>query len=427
MGQKIKLNHICKVEGHANLELEIEGSRVKKCNLEAVEGSRFFEGLIIGRKYDDISEMVSRICGICSVGHTVVSLKATENAFGVKVTRQTEVLRELMTIGERIRSHATHLYFLCLPDYAGYSSALDMAPKYKKEIGRALEIVKVGNKLVRVIGGREMHPFTSIVGGFTKSINQEEKEDLIKSLKTILPEATKTFDLFSKLKYPSLNRDREHMSLKQIDEFPLLSGIIVSDKGFNTSPNTYASFIKENFDLYSTSKFALKDNKEFVVGALSRLNNNYKLLEGSADRLLKKSGVKIPNNNPFINIVAQAVELVHWVEQGIVLLEKTEFFEEAPVNFKPKKSRGVATIEVPRGLLYHYYEYDKSGHITKANIITPTVQNLKSMESDIRILVSQILNKKKEDIILDVEKLIRAYDPCFSCSTHFLRVKWKKT
>lgn len=424
---KIKLNHICKIEGHANLDLEIEGNTIKKCHLEAVEGSRFFEGIVLDRVYDDVTEIVSRICGICSVGHTVTSLKAIENAFSINVTQQTEILRELMSIGERIRSHATHLYFLCLPDYAGYSSAIEMAPKYKKEILRALSLIKLGNKLVTYIGGREMHPFKSVVGGFTKSISSSEKAELIALLKTGMDDSIKTFDLFNKLPYPSFTRDRENISLRQIDGFPLLTGTIVSDKGVNTTSDKYNLYLKENFNLYSTSKFALKDNKEFMVGALPRVNNNSKLLSGTVTRLLKKSRIRFPSKNPFHNIICQAIELVHWVEHAKDLLEKTEFFNEQPIEFETKKSIGIAATEVPRGILYHHYEFDKAGKVTKCNIITPTVQNLKTMEKDIKEFVPSLLHKKKDEIIMDIEKLIRAYDPCFSCSTHFLKVNWKQT
>lgn len=426
MSHKIKLNHICKIEGHANLDLEIEGSTIKTCRLEAVEGSRFFEGVVLDRRYDDVAEIVSRICGICSVGHTVTSLKAIENAFGINVTKQTIVLRELMTIGERIRSHATHLYFLCLPDYAGFSSAIEMASKYKKDIERALQLIKLGNQIVSVIGGREMHPFTSVVGGFTKSISGVEKQELLKSLKQALPECVKTYNLFNKLDYSFFSRERENISLRQIDGFPLLEGAIISDKGFNINSDRYEYFIKENFNTYSTSKFALKDNKEFMVGALPRVNNNFKLLSGTCQRLMKKSRISFPSKNPFHNIVAQALELIHWTEHAIELLEKNEFFDELPINFETKKSIGYAATEVPRGILFHHYEFDENGNVTKSNIITPTVQNLKTIESDIKEFVPSLLHKKKEEIILDIEKLIRAYDPCFSCSTHFLNVKWNR-
>ncbi|PLW79628.1 hypothetical protein C0585_06545 [Candidatus Woesearchaeota archaeon] len=424
---KIKLNHICKIEGHANLELEIEGNTIKKCHLEAAEGARFFEGIIIGKKYDEITEIVSRICGICSVGHTVTSLKTIETAFGINVTRQTEVLRELLTMGERIRSHATHLYFLCLPDYTGHSSAIEMASKYKKEITRALNLIKTGNKLVEIIGGREMHPFTSVVGGFTRSISGEEKNKLLTMLKQASLDAAKTYELFSKIVYPSFERYRENISLKQFDGFPLLEGTIISDKGVSLQPDKYQEFLKESFNIYSTSKFALREGKEFMVGALPRVNNNFKLLSGNCERLIKKSRIRFPSKNPFHNLIAQSLELVHWIEHAIDLLSRTEFFNEVPVEFKPKKCKGIAATEVPRGILYHHYEFDNKGFVTKSNIITPTVQNLKTMEKDIKEFVPSLLHKKKEEIILDIEKLIRAYDPCFSCSTHFLNVNWKRS
>jgi len=278
MTKKITLNHITKVEGHAQLDLEIEAGKLVKCELGAVEGSRFFEGIVVGRKYDEIKEITSRICGICSVGHCMTSLKATENAFGIKVSKQTRLLRELMSIGERIRSHATHLYFLALPDYLGYESAIEMAPKYKKEIERALHLMKTGNEIVRVVGGRQMHPVSSVVGGFTHVPSKKDFDELLLFLKESKPHALETLNLFCKLKYPLLELESENIALKSDDGQPLLNGPIISNKGLNTTENSYTQFIEERIEKYSTAKFAVKDGKSYVTGAIARMNLNYQNL-----------------------------------------------------------------------------------------------------------------------------------------------------
>lgn len=428
MSRKITLNHITKVEGHANLDVEIDKGKLTKCDLRVVEGARFFEGIVVGRKYDEIKEITTRICGICSVGQSMTSLKATEDAFGIKVTEQTKLLRELMTIGERIRSHATHLYFLALPDYLGYESAIEMVPKYKKEVERALYLMKTGNDLVAKTGGRQMHPVSSIVGGFTHVPSKKDVEYLLELLKESRPHSIETLKLFSKLKYPVLEVDSENIALYAQNAQPLLEGPIVSNKGLKTTEQNYADFIDEYIVKHSTAKFAVKDGKGFITGALARINLNHRSLEPDIKRILSKNHILFPSKNIFHNNVAQAVELVHWIDNAIIILENNELKPEPIVDFKPKAGVGRSATEVPRGILFHEYEFDENGYVLSCNIITPTVQNLRSMEDHIRLYIGDMLETKKDKdyITLEIEKLIRAYDPCFSCSAHFLKVNWKE-
>jgi sulfhydrogenase subunit alpha len=268
MSENINLNHITKIEGHADLNVEIKKGKIVKCELGAVEGARFFEGIVVGRKYDEIKEITSRICGICSVSHSMTSLMTIENAFGIEVTDQTKLLRELMSIGERIRSHATHLYFLVLPDYLGYESAIEMAKKYQKEVGMALDLMKIGNEIVEATGGRQMHPVSSVVGGFTEVPTKEQCDYLLHNLKKNKKPAMETLKLFLSLKYPKLERDDEYLSLKPSDHQPTLDGTIVSNKGFETTEDKYYDFLKERIEPYSNAKFAVKEGKSYVLGAL---------------------------------------------------------------------------------------------------------------------------------------------------------------
>jgi sulfhydrogenase subunit alpha len=426
MGE-LNLNYITKIEGHASLYLEIENNQVLKCNLKSVEGARFFEGIVKGKHYSDVSEIVSRICGICSTAHTVTSIKAIENALKVEVSLQTKLLRELITIGERIRSHAAHLYFLALPDYLGYESAVAMAPKYRAEVNTALELIKLGNNIVSTIGGREMHPVTLAIGGFTNIPDKKELDELLRRLKDAKASAARTAELFLRLNYPNFERKTEYISLKQLDGFPLLEGTIISDKGLNIEQKDYKKYFSEYINSYSTAKFAVKENKEYSTGALARLNNNYKLLSRNAEQLLKKERKNIPDYNPFHNNIAQAIELVHWVDHAIEILEKNTFKNEPLTEVKSKKGgNGIAVTEAPRGMLFHEYDIDSSGKVKKCNIITPTCQNLANIEKDLIEYVPNLLGKKEEQLKLDIEKLIRSYDPCFSCSTHFLKLKIKR-
>jgi coenzyme F420-reducing hydrogenase alpha subunit len=423
----IDLHHICKVEGHGSLLVEIQGSKLTKCELKVVEGARFFEGLVKGKRYDDIQEITSRICGICSCAHTVSCLQAIENAMGVKVSEQTRRLRELLSIAERIRSHATHLYFLALPDYLGYESALAMAGKYKKEVLTALHLMKIGNNMVQMIGGKEMHPFTSVIGGFTHVPDKKTVDYLKKELKKCLPEAIATAKLFMKLKQPVFSAEMDFASLNPEKDAPLISGDIITLSGLKIRPDDYTSYIDEEVMPYATGKFSKLKGKTFCVGAIARINNHYKSLSKNSKKLFGQAKLKLPLTNPFYNNFCQAVELVHWIERGIALLNYPFKFEGLPkVNVKP--GRGVSAVEAPRGILFHDYTINDKGFVEKCNIITPTAQNLRAIEANVSQLIEQMLKQKasKDMIIIEVEKLIRAYDPCFSCSAHFLKVKWVK-
>lgn len=422
--KKITISHVTKVEGHASLTLKIRKDRVEKCQLEAIEGARFFEGLLEGRPCIEAHEITSRICGICSSSHAVCSLMAVENALKVRVSKQTKLLRELLLIGERIRSHATHLYFFVLPDYMGYESAIEMASSNRKKIDDALALITLGNRIVEIVGGREIHPFTCVLGGFTNVPKKEEFDTLLEQLKKSRGVAAETAGLFEDLHYPEFERNREHLCLKEKSKYPSMGGRIYSDRGFNVRQGDYHKYLEEYIEPYATAKFAVKKGKEYSVGALARMDDCYKLLSDGAKKLNKK--IKISSDNPFHNNFAQALEIMHWIETAIGILQKNKFKKEEIKDIKIRKGRGIAVIEAPRGMLFYDYHIGKDGNITKANIITPTCQNLRSMELDIKAYVEVLLKEKagKEKLVLEIEKLIRAHDPCFSCSTHFLKVKW---
>lgn len=429
MARTITLDHITKIEGHAHLTVKIAKGRVTKCELGSTEGARFFEGLVVGRPYDDGVEMTMRICGICSVGHFTASLKALEDAMGVTASKQTQTMREIMAIGERLRSHATHLYFLSLPDFLGYESALALAPKYKKEIEDALRLIRVGNEIVITFGGRQMHPMGGRIGGFTHYPRPDQIETLIGMLKEAEQPALRTLKLFLGLDYPNLVVEREHLSLHQEHAFPLLTGRIRSDAGTDFEEHEYEALFTEYLDRFSTAKFVVRDGKSYMLGALPRVNNNYDAMDADVQRLIKRAKLSFPSKNPFHNLVAQAIELVHWTRRCKKLLEHYRTgFKREEIKVTPRAGTGVGVVEVPRGILFHTYTVDAKGYITRANIMTPTCQNLKAMEEDVHAYLQQLVDagKRKQEIILEMEKTIRAYDPCFSCSTHFLDVDWEE-
>ncbi len=429
MPETISLNHLTKIEGHATLTLQVDGGEVKKCELSSVEGSRYFEGILLGHYYNEASEISSRICGICSCAHTMAAIIAIENALDIRPTKQTIALRKLLTIAERIRSHATHIYFLALPDYLGYESALSMLPKYKTEITRALRIMKVGNEMIKAIGGRDLHPVSATVGGFLKFPDKKQIAKLIETLVSIKKDVIATADLVGGLKIPHFEWKTEYFSLYNGHSYPIFLGHIRSHS-HDFRQKDYLNYIKEYHEAYSTANFVVKEGKSYMVGALARLNNNHKFLYPAAKRIAKKHKIKFPNYNPFVNNFAQALELVHYVERAIQICKSLKNIKIEPLKkFKIKAGHGIGAVEVPRGTLWHEYVLDKDGKITHANIVTPTAQNLRNMQDDIRNILPSVLHLPNNKLVMEIEKLIRSYDPCFSCSTHFLKVKWigKKT
>jgi sulfhydrogenase subunit alpha len=422
--KEINLNHICKVEGHAHLNLKIDGNKVSVCELQAKEGARFFEALVINKNLVDIQEIVSRICGICSCAHSVASIQGLEEALHIKPSIQQKLIREMLMIGERIRSHATHLYFLVLPDYYDKDSAIGMLKEHKDKINDAITLISLGNKIVEDFGGREIHPFLKIKENFPN----EDFTLLRKKLIDSKVEIKKTIDLFSSLSYPELERVTEYLALSEENSYAAISGKIKSNTGLFIDDD-YKKHLTENIKEYATSKFALKSGKPFQVGAIARINNNYENLDpetkNELKNILKKLKIKLPFNNPFHNNICQALEMLYMVNRAISLIDNYKPKKE-DIGYKIKEGNGVASVEAPRGTLYHEYKIDRLGKITMCNIITPTVQNLNMMEQDITMIVNKDLSSKKtkEEIVHDIEMLIRSYDPCFSCSTHFLEVEW---
>lgn len=431
--KKITLNHVTKVEGHAEVDIKIKDGKIEHAHVHSVEGARYFEGLLKGRKYDEVTMITSRICGICSCGHTIASIKAVEDALDINPTIQTELLRELITIGERIRSHASHIYFFSLPDYVGYSSAIDMAKKYNKEIKDCLEIIRVGNELVKLIGGRDMHPFTSVVGGFTRVPEMSKFDKVRGELEKIIPLLKKTIELFASLDVPQYEKpDTIFLCLDDHETFPLHNGEIISNTDLRFKPEEYDKFISEYFHHGSSAKFAVIEGKEYMTGALARINILRDRLNDDTKNMINKLNLKFPSTNLLDNNLAQALEMLHWTERAIDILKNNKFKDEdivKPALDKPF-TRGIAAVEVPRGILFHDYEFNEEGFVTRANIMTPTVQNLPDMEANVKAYLNTVLDKNpykdKEELQIEIEKMIRAFDPCFSCSTHFLKVNWEE-
>jgi len=418
--KKITLNHISKIEGHAKLQLKISSGEIKKCKLEIFEGARFFNELLVGKKWNDIASISSRICGACSVVHTLTALKAIEKAFNIEVTEQTKQLRELLQIGGTIQSHALHVYFMCLPDYLGYTSALTMASEKSLLVQQGLKIKRLGNQILKKVAGRDVHPIAAVVGGFSRLPGQHDIKQLLPILNDTREDAVQAVKVLSELEYPEIERDTRYFG---IDHMNLMYGNILElseEHEVSLSPASFEAHMKEYFEENSNAEFVLEQGKSYMVGSLARMNINNKFIPQEIKDLID---IKLPNNNPFMNLLCQAAELVFYIDKAINIIENIHIKQEQPVQFSIKESKGIAASEAPRGLVFYNLSFDKNGYCKKADIVTPTSQNLRQMELDIKQLVESIIDQPKEEIKKKIEMLIRAYDPCISCSTHFLEIK----
>jgi sulfhydrogenase subunit alpha len=407
---------LTRIEGNARIIVERKkGEIIPKINI--YESSRKFEKILIGKNCFEVPEIVSRICGICHVPHKLAGIMAIENALNVKVSRQTELLRELLTLGSTMDSHILHLLFMVFPDMEGYDNIFEMMNKYKSFINIGLEIDRVSKEIIKTIGGRDVHTLTPIVGGFARVPNKNELKALLKKLKEIRKNALAFIKEFSKYKKDlKFKRKTKYLSLKGNKKYELVSGDVISSDGFIFKPQEYRKYIKEYSVNYSTSKFSTFKGESYMVGALARLVNNGTYLKQKIRKFTKEIV-----ESPFSNNFAQAIEIYYCIERAIEIIKNLNLREEK-TEFKYKDGEGVSITEAPRGILIHHYKI-KNGKIRYVNIITPTSQNLRNIEESAKEFLEHF--RKKKDIEYFLERLVRAYDPCISCATHFLDVEFR--
>jgi sulfhydrogenase subunit alpha len=424
----VNVHHVTRVEGHGDIVVDVKNGEIKKCQFEVVEAPRFFEAFVRGRPYYELSHITSRICGICSVGHATTSLRATEKALGIEPSEQTVLLRKLNFHGEMIDSHVLHTYYLVAPDFFGVGSVIPLVETHREVVERALRIKKLSGDLCAMIGGRHTHPCAMAVGGFTHLPTEQELRDMRVRLVEARADMDETIALFATLPWPEFERETEYVSLKKDDEYAFIDGTIVTTDDFSYPIEDYRKVTNEWCVPFSTAKWTKHNRESYMVGALARFNNNHDQLHPRAKEAAAKLGMKPIVTNTFLNSAAQAVEMVHCIEDGILIIDEllTRGIqpEEPPEVRLNGGGEGVGSCDVPRGILFHNYVYDEDGICTEANCIIPTNQNYANLNADMRALLPQILDKPQEEIRLMLEMLVRAYDPCISCSTHFLTVEF---
>jgi coenzyme F420-reducing hydrogenase alpha subunit len=360
------------------------------------------------------------------VGHCTTSLQASERAMGVTVSEQTEKLRKLNFYGEQLQSHILHEYFLVAPDFFKVGSVIPLAGTHPDVVKRALRLKKLANEMCCVIGGRHVMPVSLVVGGFTRVPTKKELADLKAKLVAAGPDIDETAKLFASLQMPAFTRETEYISLTHPKEYAFVEGDIKSSDAGVAKPMDYQKFVKEKIVKHSTSKHTYNKRESYMVGALARFNNNSKQLHPKAKKVAADLKLVAPCHNPFMINAAQIVETVHCYEESLALLNQLleSPLRDEPVQVKPRAGRGVGACEVPRGILFHDYTYDDSGTMASANLVIPTGQNLANIEQDIRAIVPQIIDRPQDEVRLTLEMLVRAYDPCISCSVHMLDVEF---
>jgi sulfhydrogenase subunit alpha len=413
---KIEVGYLARVEGEAALHVELDGQPFLQ--LRVFEPPRFFEGFLVGRRYDEVGDIVSRICGICPVSHMTTAILAIEKAGGIAVSHQTTVLRRLLSVSQIIASHLVHLYALAMPDYYGCPSIVEMRENFGERIARFLRLKHVVNKLTGMIGGRPLHPVTHLPGGFTSIPDPAELGGILEELRSIRPDAEQVVRDVADFQVPDFPAPCEHVALQDREGYAINGGRIVSDRGLDIAVDDYDARFREWEVPYAFTKpSSTADGYIFRVGALARLNNKYERLQERTRALAAAVGLPPSRDNPFYNNLAQSLEVVDGVEQCIQILEFARF-EEQELYAHPGAGEGAAATEAPRGLLYHWYRLDRHGLVAQAKIVTPTSHNFRVIERDLKDLVARYRGLDKAQLKRLCEQLIRAYDPCFSCSVH---------
>ncbi|HEX9092907.1 MAG TPA: Ni/Fe hydrogenase subunit alpha, partial [Coriobacteriia bacterium] len=394
---------------------------VTEIKMDVVEPARFFESMVVGRRFDEAPLITSRICGICSPNHVLTSIKALESALGVEVSERTTLLRKLLVYGSYLQNHATHLYVLAAPDFVGLPSVFPLAATHPDVVERALKIKKLGNELCNAVGGRSVHPVTTVVGGFTSEPDPRKLEAFRTMLLEVAADTMATVELFASFEVPDFTTRGDMLALTQDGDYAIYDGETASlDGGWRRPASEYREFITETVVGHSNAKHSTVDGRTFLVGSLARLNLSAGMLGERGRKAVSTAGLALPSRNPFHTHVAQAVELADAAERCAGYIERLVSCggSSTPVPFSVRAGEGAGATEAPRGTLYHSYAVDDDGIVTRGDVITPTAQNLANLESDMRDFAPTIAARPQEEFMLLIEKLVRSYDPCLSCSVH---------
>ena len=419
----IKVDFLARVEGEAGLLVKLRGGVVQELQFQIFEPPRLFEALLRGRQWTEAPDITARICGICPVAYLMSSCQAMEQSCGVRVEGPLRDLRRLLYCGEWIESHALHMYLLHAPDFLGYADAVQMAKDHPDVVRNALRIKKAGNAVMRLLGGREIHPVNVRVGGFYRVPVRAELEALAPELEWALKASCEQLSWLAGLPFPEFERDYEYVALRHPAEYPILEGRLVSSKGLDINVSEFPGHFMEEQVPYSTALYCrLQERGAYLVGPLARFSLNFDRLTSVARASAETIGLAPPCRNPFKSLLVRGVEVIFACEEALRLIRQYEPPTEATVPVPVHAGVGHGLTEAPRGILYHCYRVDEDGIIREGWIVPPTSQNQQVIADDLRQWVTAFSEHPTEKLTWECEQLIRNHDPCISCSAHFLKL-----
>src|SRR5579863_3492031 len=419
----IKVETLARVEGEGSLYIKMAGDRVADVKFRIYEPPRLFEAFLRGRHFSEAPDITARICGICPIAYQMSAVQAMERALGIRIDPAVRLLRRLFYCGEWIESHALHIYMLHAPDFLGYQDVIEMAKDHRGVVEKALRLKKIGNRIVQLMGGREIHPISAVVGGFHKVPAKSSLMELVSDLEWALEASIDTVRWTSTLDFPDFETDYEFVALRHPDEYPLNEGRLVSNHGLDIDAAEYEDRFAEIHVKHSNAlQSVIRGRGSYLVGPLARLNLNFDRLPEVARKAALEAGLRPPVKNLFRSIVVRAVELVFACSEALRIISEYEPPAAPRIEALNRRGVGQAITEAPRGILYHRYAVDENGFIVTAKIIPQTSQNQKRIEDDLREYAAQLVAWPIEEATWKCEQAVRCYDPCISCATHFLKV-----
>jgi sulfhydrogenase subunit alpha len=420
----IIVDYLARVEGEGAIKVVVRDGAVESAEFRIFEPPRFFEALLRGRAFTEAPDFTARICGICPVAYQMSTVHAMENALGIAVTGPLRDLRRLLYCGEWIESHALHIYMLHAPDFLGYDGAIDMARDHGDAVRRGLALKKVGNEILSLLGGREIHPVNVRVGGFYRTLRRREFEPLAERLKWAREAALETVRWVAAFDFPDCERDYEFVALQHKDEYPFNEGRIVSSRGLDITAREYEDHFEEIHVERSTALHSrLRERGPYLVGPLARYSLNFDRLSPLAQEAARQAGLATVCTNPYRSIIVRAIEVLYACDEALRIIEAYVEPDRPAVAAEPREGTGYAATEAPRGLLYHRFRLASNGTIAEARIVPPTSQNQASIEEDLTSFIGGYLDLPDDALRHRCEQTVRNYDPCISCSTHFLRLE----
>ncbi len=424
----IKVDYLARVEGEGSLIVKITDDRVTDLKFKIFEPPRFFEAFLRGRDFREAPDIAARICGICPIAYQMSAVHAMEDVCGVAIEGQLRELRRLIYCGEWIESHALHIYMLHAPDFLGYEDAIQLAKDYPDAVKRGLALKKIGNDLMTLIGGREIHPINVRVGGFYRVPEKSEFAAIRERLKWAHDAAVETIKLVATFPFPEFEREYEFVAMRHPSEYPFNEGRLVSSSGLDIAVREYEQHFAEEHVRHSHALHSvMKGRGPYFVGPLARYNLNFDRLNPETQRLAREAGLQQTCFNPFKSIIVRAVETLFAVDEASRIIDNYEKPERPFIHVAPVAGNGYGCSEAPRGICFHRYKIDEHGIILDAKIVPPTSQNQKTIEEDLRQFVPRFIDLSDEKLTWQCEQAVRNYDPCISCATHFLKLQVERS